>query len=188
MQNTHNITASIRFLERSLLYEKEKPYTIDYRVPAWESDIERTNFRSDAHDVVITDIRGSEDQFTFDSNGFAVIEMESEMSYEDFQDRKKVETVFCEEMASSLLQYFNDAAAIRVFDVESSGYFDRQIQRIGLVSTKKMQGHVIDGQHYNVLWTTGVPHTAFDLPRNAGIYPAEPRESIEARVVICFEG
>lgn len=120
MQNTRKITASLRFLERSPLYEKEKPYTIDYSIPAWEADIERTNFRADAHEVVITDIRGKEDQFTFDANGFAVIETESEMSYDDFQDRKKVETVFCEEMASILLQYFNDAAAVRVFDIEVS--------------------------------------------------------------------
>ena len=131
MQNTHKIIASLRFLERSSFYEKEKPYTIDYRIPTWEADIERTNFRADAHEVVITDIRGKEDQFTFDTNGFAVIESESEseMSYEDFQDRKKVETVFCEEMASSLLQYFNDAAAIRVFDIEVSA---DQVAAIGL--------------------------------------------------------
>ena len=129
MQNTHKLTASLRFLERSSLYEKEKPYTIDYRIPTWEADIERTNFRADPHEVVITDIRGKEDQFTFDANGFAVIETESEMSYEDFQDRKKIETVFCEEIASSLLQYFNDAAAIRVFDVEVSA---DKIAAIGL--------------------------------------------------------
>lgn len=118
MQNTHEITASLKFLERSPLYEKEKPYTIDHSIPVWEADIERTNIRTNAHEVVITDIRGKEDQFTFDANGFAIIEMESEMTYEDFQDRNKVEAVFCEEMASSLLQYFNDAAAIRVFDIE----------------------------------------------------------------------
>lgn len=129
MQDTHKITASLRFLERSPLYEKEKPYTIDSSIPAWEANIERTNFRADAHEVVVTDIRGKEGQFTFDANGFAVIETESEMSYEDFQDRKKVETVFCEEMASSLLQYFNDAAAIRVFDIEVSA---AQIAAVGL--------------------------------------------------------
>ncbi|KAL8742478.1 MAG: hypothetical protein Q9190_005040 [Brigantiaea leucoxantha] len=163
MQNTHKIIASLRFLERSSFYEKEKPYTIDYRIPTWEADIERTNFRADAHEVVITDIRGKEDQFTFDTNGFAVIESESEseMSYEDFQDRKKVETVFCEEMASSLLQYFNDAAAIRVFDIEVSA---DQVAAIG------------------------VPHTAFNLSHNVGLHPTDPRESIEARVVVCFEG
>ncbi len=112
---------SLRFLNPLVEYKTQKPYSIDYRIQSWESNIPRSNYKSLAIDQIpITDIRGKEDQFTFNKNGFAIIELDSAMQYEDFDDPGKIDALYCEEIASCLLRYFPNAAAVQIYDVEVS--------------------------------------------------------------------
>lgn len=110
---------SMKFLKALRDYKTHKPYTIDFRIQDWESKIPRSNYKSQQVDeICIKDIRGKEDHFTFDTNGFAVIELESSMLYEGFEDSENLDTVYCEEIASCLLRYFRGAAAVQIYDVE----------------------------------------------------------------------
>lgn len=118
MEATTDLLAALKFMKRMPRYATEKPYTIDYRVGKWEGDIGRTNFQSEWVDhVPIGDIRGKEDRFNFDTAGFGIVEMESSMSYPDFDDSYKVDSVYCQEVASCILRYF-DAASVQIYDVE----------------------------------------------------------------------
>ncbi len=111
--------ASMNFLKPLVDYKTQKPYSIDYRIQDWENDITRSNYKGQQVDNIrIRDIRSKEDQFTFDSNGYAVIELESSMLYEEFEDPDKVDAIYCEEVASCLLRYFRGAAAVQIYDVE----------------------------------------------------------------------
>lgn len=115
---SEHITAPLLFTERGQEFEQEKPYTVHHSVLGWEGNVPRTNLRStEAVAVAIKDLRGRESQFSFRKNGFAVLEMDSKLAYEDFEDRTKVEEVYCQELASSLLAYFN-AQAVQFSDIE----------------------------------------------------------------------
>jgi len=98
----------------------EKPYTVHYTVSGWAGNVPRTNLTDPKAEVVrIEDIRGQEAHFSFQENGFAVLEMDSTLPYEEFENRAKVEKVYCQELASILLRYF-DAQAVQFSDIEVS--------------------------------------------------------------------
>ena len=74
----------MHFLTRDIMYEKEKPYQLKY---AAEVGVPKTNFRLEKQaPITISNIRGQEQQFSFQRNGFAVLKMDKEIPYEDFSD------------------------------------------------------------------------------------------------------
>lgn len=116
---SYNTLAGFKFLERLPLYETQKPYSIDYRIATWESEIPRSNYKSvHVDNIPVEDIRGRESEFTFSNSGFAVLQTDTAMEYEDFSDPQKVDRIYCHEIAASVLQYFQDAAAVQIYDVE----------------------------------------------------------------------
>lgn len=104
--------ATVYYFRRHPLYEQVKPYLIDYEV---ENGFPRTNIIPEPHEVFIQNLRGAESSFSFDENGFAVLEMQSAMEYEDFDDKAKIKDVYLGEISSCLLRYFN-ARAVHIFD------------------------------------------------------------------------
>ncbi|CZT11149.1 uncharacterized protein RCO7_05576 [Rhynchosporium graminicola] len=108
----HILAATVYYCTRHRLYTTVKPYLIDYEDL---SDFPRTNIIPEPHTVSISDIRGLEAAFNFENNGFAVVQMESAMQYQDFDDLEKIRNVYCAEIASCLLQYF-EAQEVHIFD------------------------------------------------------------------------
>ena len=104
--------AKVYYCTRHPLYEQVKPYLIDFES---DSGFPRTNIIPEPHDVFIKDIRGIESDFSFEDNGFAVLEMQTTMQEEDFEDPAKIRDLYCEEVAGCLLSYLG-AAAVQVFD------------------------------------------------------------------------
>jgi hypothetical protein len=84
-----HVRGSVYFLERNELYNREKPYAFRYSV---ESEVvPQTNMNhTPVHNIPITDIRGSEAQFSIEENGFAILNHYSELPYEDFYNPQKV--------------------------------------------------------------------------------------------------
>ena len=111
--------SSIHFLERSELYNLEKPWGLHYSYMDWPMGVDRGNFICDERNVTIEDLRGQEHRFTFDKHGFAVIEMESSMSYEDFSDPDVIREVYCKELNSCLIDYLG-ASTVQIFDTQAS--------------------------------------------------------------------
>jgi hypothetical protein len=114
-----NVEATLYYLKRSELYKTTKPYSLAFAA----KKIPRSNLKTDKReDVSIRDIRGLENTFNFQRNGFAVIEMQTSMGYHDFDDPKKVDEIFCREVAHCLLEYMN-ASTVHVFDTRVSHRF-----------------------------------------------------------------
>ena len=55
-------------------------------------------------EITIKDIRGLEKSFDFNKNGFAVVKLDSKMSYEDFNDSKMIRNVYCKEIEARVRQ------------------------------------------------------------------------------------
>jgi hypothetical protein len=116
MQKNRDLKATAYFLARDDLYRTVKPYYLEYL-----SDIvPRSNLKTHKiDDLLIRDLRGREHEFTFEENGFTILEMHSSMSYEDFDDKDKVENIYCEELGATLLEY-TGATSVQIFDTTVS--------------------------------------------------------------------
>ncbi|KAL8677842.1 MAG: hypothetical protein Q9186_005754 [Xanthomendoza sp. 1 TL-2023] len=78
------VETSMQFLTRDKLYEKEKPYHLKY-APA--EGIPISNFQLEKHEPIkINSLRGREQDFSFDKNGFTVLKIEEDIPYEDFSN------------------------------------------------------------------------------------------------------
>ena len=76
------VETSMHFLTRDKLYENEKPYSLKY-VAA--EGIPTSNIRVEKHEAIkVNSIRGQEQQFSLERNGFAVLKMDEEVPYDDF--------------------------------------------------------------------------------------------------------
>ncbi len=76
------VETSMHFLTRDKLYENEKPYSLKY-VAA--EGIPTSNIRVEKHEAIkVNSIRGQEQQFSLERNGFAVLKMDEEIPYDDF--------------------------------------------------------------------------------------------------------
>ncbi|KAK1765944.1 hypothetical protein QBC33DRAFT_620855 [Phialemonium atrogriseum] len=114
MAGASDIYTSIRFLKNDELYHVVKTYNLEFR----SEEIPISNALPEKVDnLLVKDIRGHEQDFTFDLNGFAVLDMQTSLSYDDFKDSSKIEHVYCQEVASCLLKY-TQAAAVQIFDVQ----------------------------------------------------------------------
>jgi hypothetical protein len=113
----HVKSTTIYYCTRHPLYKTIKPYLIDFET---SSSFPKTNIIPEPHEVSIADIRGSESLFSFEESGFAVLEMQTQMKYEDFEDHSKIRSVYCAEIAACLLEYLG-ADEVQVFDFAVSG-------------------------------------------------------------------
>lgn len=95
-----SVKAPIYFLSRNPMYETTKPYTLRYR-PSGASQIPQTNVEREVHQVSIHDLRYA-NELKYEKCGFQVVKMESEMTYEDFDDEEKVERFHGKEVGAAV--------------------------------------------------------------------------------------
>lgn len=111
-----HVRAKIYFLEHSKLYETEKPYSLEFDGGILPS----SNLISHKiEDLLIHDLRGNEDKFNFEENGFAILDIPSEMEYHDFDNLTKINDVYCPELAAAVMKYMG-AKAVQFFDAQVS--------------------------------------------------------------------
>ncbi|KAL8639104.1 MAG: hypothetical protein Q9228_003819 [Teloschistes exilis] len=78
------VETSIHFLTRDRTYEHEKPYQLKYTAA---EGIPTTNIRLEKQAPIrISSMRGQEQQFPFEKNGFTVLKMNKEIPYVEFND------------------------------------------------------------------------------------------------------
>lgn len=114
--STESLYVPMSFISPTELYDTVKPYTISTDVENWAGSVRRSNFQKNVCNVMIHNLRGREADFSFEENGFAVIDLKSSMSYEDFADPTKLADVYVQEVGSCLLDYFG-ATALQAFSV-----------------------------------------------------------------------
>jgi len=115
MTSTKDIRATLYYLRRDDLWETVKPYSLEFET----DEIPRSNFKTQkVEDVPIEDVRGKEHKFSFSKTGWAVLEMKSAMTYEDFQDSNKIDNIYCHELSLLILEYMKPmiASSVKIFD------------------------------------------------------------------------
>ena len=115
MTSTKDIRATLYYLRRDDLWETVKPYSLEFET----DEIPRSNFKTQkVEDVPIEDVRGKEHKFSFSKTGWAVLEMKSAMTYEDFQDSNKIDNIYCHELSLLILEYMKPmkASSVQIFD------------------------------------------------------------------------
>jgi hypothetical protein len=116
ISTSQHIRAKIYFLEHSKLYETEKPYSLEFDAGILPS----SNLISHKiEDLLIHDLRGNEDKFNFEENGFAILDIPSKMEYHDFDSLTKINNIYCPELAAAVMKYMG-AKAVQFFDAQVS--------------------------------------------------------------------
>lgn len=94
------VKSSIRFLSRDHRYSCEKPYTLRFTPYI---DFPRSNIETEKHnDIVIEDVRGREEDFTLQRNGFTIMSLGTKLLYDDFDDEAKLVDVYLREVADEV--------------------------------------------------------------------------------------
>lgn len=105
------IQSNAHFLRRDALYEVEKPYSLRFTPP---HGFPRANIKLDNHHIDIHDVRGSR-SLNFNRDGFEVIDFDSELKYEDFDNDEAVNEIFLLEVANRL-KAFLKAQHVQIFE------------------------------------------------------------------------
>lgn len=98
-----DVFSNLLFLRKSELHNETKPYKLNYD-PG--DALPRTNTTNESCTVSIRDLRERLNQFSYDRNGFTVLDMESKLRPEDFDDLVLVKTVYYREVQALLLDFF----------------------------------------------------------------------------------
>lgn len=92
------IESSMYYLERAQLYDTEKPYSMRYRP---EEDIPQCNYVKVKRPIVVKSMRGS-GQFRIDECGFQLIDLYSDLTYDEFWENERVQSVYIPEVQRAL--------------------------------------------------------------------------------------
>ena len=99
------------FLKRDELYDTEKPFSLRFTPP---EGFPRANIKLERHDIDIRDVREKRN-LTFGKDGAAVLEFNSKMIYEDYDDENVVQDVYLKEV-SNFLKKFLGAQHVQIFE------------------------------------------------------------------------
>lgn len=104
--------ARLSFTRYNERYKVEKPYA--FKIPLEGADIPSSNIDHSGTGVFhVTDIRGIESSFSLAKNGFAIMPVRDDLSYEDYHDESKVQKYFSE--VEELLEEHLKAKKVKVF-------------------------------------------------------------------------
>ena len=88
------VSGKVYFLTRSPIYDEVKPYTLRYRP---EDGLPQTNVARTLHNIVFRDLR-TQSNLTYEKCGFKIANLQSSLTYEDYDDLNKVERVHQKEV------------------------------------------------------------------------------------------
>lgn len=96
----HSVLTELVFLRREGKHDFEKPYKLQYD-PG--EGLPRTNCANEpTSGIVIQDIRGEEQKFSLEKQGFSVRKLQSRLSPADFYDDEQVKKVYYNELKDLL--------------------------------------------------------------------------------------
>lgn len=107
-----SVDVVLEFLAKSALYSDERPYCLKFESPA---GLRRSNIQVELSQQRIEDIRGHEEDFTIDKNGFALVPLDTQMTHEDFDDEENITSIYLPEAAEALRQLVG-AFRVQIFE------------------------------------------------------------------------
>ena len=112
MMGSRNIQSAIHFLRENPCFKEEKPYA--FRFDLESAGVPQSNMEMrEVKPISITDMRGFEHNFSLEANGFAVLGLDSKLSYSDYHDAEKLKVYFHE--LEELLKAYLGAREVKVF-------------------------------------------------------------------------
>lgn len=108
-----NVETSTYYMDRSEKFLVEKPYELKFPPP--EGFAATNTTWSKVEHISVTDVRGQEDAFNVQENGFQLCDLQTSLSAADFRDPNLVEDVFLKEAAHAVKKAL-DADRVLVFD------------------------------------------------------------------------
>ncbi|KAK3935063.1 hypothetical protein QBC46DRAFT_424225 [Diplogelasinospora grovesii] len=89
---TSTVHASLYFLQRDELHKKQRPYT--FKFPP-NNGCPKSNLTHEKIDgIPVEDMRGREDQFQLEKNGFTILKVDTGLEYDDFFTHEGVNQYF----------------------------------------------------------------------------------------------
>ncbi|KAH8820809.1 methyltransferase [Xylogone sp. PMI_703] len=101
------VEANVYFLNRDPKYEEVKPYTLRYTP---EDGFPQTNVKRTLHGLQFHNMR-LEKNLQYEKCGFKVANLESQMTYEDYNDNEKIETIHQREVEACVREALNASSA-----------------------------------------------------------------------------
>jgi hypothetical protein len=114
------IKSELNFLSRDSLYETEKPYSLRFTPPLEDDDPNsspppaRHNLNTCKVQIDIHDARPLDPRL--EEHGFALTHVPTSMTYKDFSDHDKIESVYAKELQEHLKGLLVGARHVRVID------------------------------------------------------------------------
>ncbi|KAL9607391.1 MAG: hypothetical protein Q9167_007693 [Letrouitia subvulpina] len=108
-----HVLSSMWFLKPDSIYDTEKVYELKFDPP---NRFPRTNMKIERQDSIeIEDIRGRQTDFSFARNGFEIINIDVDLSPEDFDDKELVVDHYLPKVAHTVKAKLA-AARVQVLD------------------------------------------------------------------------
>ncbi|GAB7348199.1 hypothetical protein MBLNU459_g6203t1 [Dothideomycetes sp. NU459] len=106
------LTTGVYFLKKNSLYDEEKPYSLRFTPP---TGFPRSNISLEFHDITVQDARPFKDELSLEKNGYAIMDLHTEMNYDDFDDETKIKEVYLSEVSNVLRKYLG-ATSVQIFE------------------------------------------------------------------------
>jgi len=165
--STETLQTSVYFLKRNNLYNEEKPYSLRFTPP---ENFPRSNITLEKHDVTIRNIRPKLKTLSFEKDGLTIMNLESRMSYDDFDNEEKLINIYLREVADSLCAFLG-AVHVQIFEhtvCRPSGLFMIMIIDKEKVRKRHSIFPVSTGEPYKYNQPTSMAHVGRYISRYIG--------------------
>jgi hypothetical protein len=112
-----DMAASLNYFSRDSKFQLEKPYVTSFPVDGIQ-DAKVSNHENTAVEVFIRDLRGVATTPSLDKGGFCVVMAPTTPSYDDFNSRDKIRSVYFPELRKMLKALFPHYSKFAFFDFE----------------------------------------------------------------------
>lgn len=107
-----DVSSKIFFIDRNEIYDTQKPYSLRYEAGG---EIQHTNVVHHEHETKVCNMRNHLDSLSFGESGFRVLQLKSQMEYNDYADTEKIDSIHTPEIETELIRTFQ-ASEVHVFD------------------------------------------------------------------------
>lgn len=111
-----HLQTTFSFLTPSPLYVTEKPYVCYFDDPPLPPHIPKSNLLLAQHPITVRDIRGYEHEYTIARHGFGLVQLETRLPREEFDDVQKVKQVYLKEVEESVKGLFDGATRVQAYN------------------------------------------------------------------------
>lgn len=108
--NPSKVVSLIFYIDKLPLYEKEKPFFLNF--PVSGPGQRQSNVTHSRHEVDFTDVRGHEDLFSLGTTGFEYKHFDTALEYDNFASPAAIEGIFLKEVEAFLVAHLKADCAL----------------------------------------------------------------------------